>query len=121
MPFSSANLVEFWRRWHISLSSWIRDYVFFPLGGSRRGEWVTARNHFVAMTLCGLWHGANWPMVAWGMVNAFYMIVHRWFRAWAVERPRLAAALQTGPGTAGRIPLTFTTFVFALVVFPTSS
>ncbi len=63
MPYSAANIADFWRRWHISLSSWIRDYIFIPLGGSRGGEWMTVRNLMIAMTLGGLWHGANWTFV----------------------------------------------------------
>jgi alginate O-acetyltransferase complex protein AlgI len=121
LPFLAANVAEFWRRWHISLSSWIRDYLFFPLGGSRAGGWRTARNVLIAMTLCGLWHGARWPCVVWGLLNGVYMGVHRLFRPWAQRRPRLDALLQTAGGTALRVGLTFLTFVLALVVFRTAS
>jgi alginate O-acetyltransferase complex protein AlgI len=120
-PFAAANVAELWRRWHISLSSWIRDYIFFPLGGSRGGGWRTARNVLVAMTLCGLWHGAKWPCVVWGLLNGAYMVVHRLFRSWAQRRPRLDGLLQTAGGTSLRVGLTFLTFVLALVVFRTSS
>jgi alginate O-acetyltransferase complex protein AlgI len=117
MPFLARNVAEFWRRWHISLSNWIRDYVFLPLGGSRRGRWRTAGNLLAAMTLCGLWHGANWSFVAWGAVNGVFMIVHRVFRSWARRRPRLDGLLLTAPGTAFCVALTFTTFVLAMVLF----
>src|SRR5262249_44096353 len=60
LPYFAPNIAEFWRRWHISLSSWLRDYLFFPLGGSRGGPWKTCRNYMITMTLCGLWHGAAW-------------------------------------------------------------
>ncbi len=121
MPFAAANITEFWRRWHISLSNWIRDYVFFPLGGSRGSAWRTAGNLLVAMTLCGLWHGAKWPFIAWGLLNGVYMVVHRAFRSWAERRPRLDGLLQTEAGTGLRVALTFLTFVLALVVFRTGS
>src|SRR5207302_9424153 len=60
MPFAAANITEFWRRWHISLSNWIRDYIYIPLGGNRGSAGRVAFNTLFAMTLCGLWHGANW-------------------------------------------------------------
>src|SRR5262249_17882994 len=59
-PYLSSNITDFWRRWHVSLSSWLRDYVFFPLGGSRKGRWLDHRNLMITMIACGLWHGANW-------------------------------------------------------------
>lgn len=69
-PYASASISEFWRRWHITLSRWIRDYIYIPLGGSRHGHMATARNLFVTMGLAGLWHGANWTFVLWGIVHA---------------------------------------------------
>src|SRR5262249_37582369 len=69
MPFLSANISEFWRRWHISLSSWLRDYLFIPLGGSRHGFWNTIRNLLITMTLAGLWHGGDWQIVVLGVVQ----------------------------------------------------
>src|SRR5690242_21641468 len=107
MPYLSANIAEFWRRWHISLSSWLRDYLFIPLGGSRDGEWHTARNLFLTMALGGLWHGASWNFVVWGMYNGLLLIGHRAFRAFAGTRPYLDAALRTAPGTAARVAVTF--------------
>ena len=77
MPYFSANLPEFWHRWHISLSRWIRDYVYIPLGGSRGGPWATARNVFLTMTLCGLWHGAGWTFVLWGAYHGALLALHR--------------------------------------------
>lgn len=73
-PFFSRNLTEFWRRWHISLSSWFRDYLYIPLGGSRNGKFKTIRNIFLIFLLGGLWHGANWTFLVWGFVNALYLI-----------------------------------------------
>jgi len=73
-PYFSRDIAEFWRRWHISLSTWFRDYIFFPLGGSYRGIWINLRNIFIVFVLTGLWHGANWTFVAWGILNAVYFL-----------------------------------------------
>ena len=80
MPYASANISEFWRRWHISLSSWIRDYLYIPLGGNRGSTVRTAFNLLFTMTLCGLWHGANWTFVVWGALNGAYLLVHCAFK-----------------------------------------
>ena len=74
LPYFSRNVAEFWRRWHISLMSWFRDYVYIPLGGSRVNRWKLARNTFVVFLLSGLWHGANWTFVFWGAYNAALFI-----------------------------------------------
>lgn len=73
-PYFSRDIAEFWRRWHISLTSWFRDYVYIPLGGSRRGVPVTIRNIFIVFLLSGFWHGANWTFLVWGFVNACYFL-----------------------------------------------
>jgi alginate O-acetyltransferase complex protein AlgI len=117
MPYLSANIAEFWRRWHMSLSTWLRDYLFFPLGGSRGSHWKTGRNLLITMTLCGLWHGANWPMVTFGFLQGWCLIVHRHFRLFCEGRPRLAGPLQSPPGTALRVAFTFLVFVATLTVF----
>jgi alginate O-acetyltransferase complex protein AlgI len=77
MPYLSSDIGEFWHRWHMSLSRWIRDYVYIPLGGSRGGPWMTARNVFLTMTLCGLWHGAGWTFVLWGAYHGALLALHR--------------------------------------------
>ena len=69
-PFFSRNIGEFWRRWHISLSTWFRDYVYIPLGGSRFGRWKSLRNITVVFLVSGLWHGANWTFILWGVIHA---------------------------------------------------
>jgi alginate O-acetyltransferase complex protein AlgI len=117
MPFLSANIAELWRRWHISLSSWIRDYLFIPLGGSRGTRWQTYRNLLITFALCGLWHGAGWNFVLWGVLNGVLLVIHAAFRPWCERRPRLAAVLCSGPGTACRIGVTFTCFCVIFVVF----
>lgn len=73
-PYFSRDIAEFWRRWHISLSSWFRDYLYFPLGGSKGGEWKTIRNTFAIFLVSGFWHGANWTFVVWGLLHALYFL-----------------------------------------------
>ncbi len=73
-PYFSRDIAEFWRRWHISLSTWFRDYLYFPLGGSRGGTWVKVRNTFVIFIVSGFWHGANWTFIVWGALNAIYFL-----------------------------------------------
>lgn len=73
-PYFSRDIAEFWRRWHISLSTWFRDYVYIPLGGSRTGRWLSVRNIFIVFLLSGLWHGANWTFIFWGGLNALYFL-----------------------------------------------
>jgi D-alanyl-lipoteichoic acid acyltransferase DltB (MBOAT superfamily) len=73
-PYFSRDIAEFWRRWHISLSTWFRDYLYFPLGGSQGGTLMKVRNTFVIFLVSGFWHGANWTFLAWGLLNALYFI-----------------------------------------------
>jgi alginate O-acetyltransferase complex protein AlgI len=116
MPYLSANIAEFWRRWHISLSNWLRDYIFIPLGGSRGGFWFTARNLLITFALGGLWHGATWCWLVWGCIHAVMLIVHRAFRQFAEARPTLKWALETKAGTVVRILVTLF-FVTLSMVF----
>ena len=73
-PYFSRDIAEFWRRWHISLSTWFRDYLYIPLGGSRGGTWMKIRNTFIIFIVSGFWHGANWTFVIWGALNALYFL-----------------------------------------------
>lgn len=73
-PYFSRDIAEFWRRWHISLSSWFRDYVYIPLGGSKGGKWMQIRNTFIIFLLSGFWHGANWTFLIWGGLNAVFFL-----------------------------------------------
>ena len=73
-PYFSRDIAEFWRRWHISLSTWFRDYIYIPLGGSRGGLWFKIRNTFIIFIVSGFWHGANWTFLFWGFLNACYFI-----------------------------------------------
>jgi alginate O-acetyltransferase complex protein AlgI len=81
LPYIAANVSEFWHRWHISLSTWLRDYLFIPLGGSRGSKWFTYRNLFITMTLGGLWHGAAMHFLAWGAYQGVLLILHREYTA----------------------------------------
>ncbi|MBI1382934.1 MAG: MBOAT family protein [Planctomycetaceae bacterium] len=81
-PYGSASVTDFWRRWHVSLSSWFRDYLYIPLGGSRGGRWHTYRNLWVVFLTCGLWHGASWTFLAWGAYHGALLVGERAFGAW---------------------------------------
>ena len=73
-PYFSRDIAEFWRRWHISLSSWFKDYLYIPLGGSKGGMWMKVRNTFIIFLVSGFWHGANWTFIIWGLLNAIYFL-----------------------------------------------
>ncbi|WP_235487083.1 MBOAT family O-acyltransferase, partial [Frankia sp. AvcI1] len=99
-PYASRSLQEFWRRWHMTLSRWLRDYVYLPLGGSRRGRRRTYLNLMITMTLGGLWHGASWTFVLWGALHGAALVTERRLRTWRARQARRADAA----GLA-RIPL----------------
>ena len=109
-PYRSASLQEFWRRWHISLSSWLRDYLYKPLGGSRFGEFATYRNLMITMLLGGLWHGAAWTFVVWGLLHGAGLAVER---AW---RERFGPRALSLPGRILAVVVTFH-FVCAAWIF----
>jgi len=93
-PYASRSIREFWRRWHISLASWLRDYLYIPLGGNRRGRLHTSFNLLLVFFLCGLWHGASWTFVCWGLFHGFFLIVERtrfgsWMSRWWWPLPHL--------------------------------
>ena len=73
-PYFSRNIGEFWRRWHISLSTWFRDYIYIPLGGSQKGKWKSIRNVFIIFVVSGFWHGANWTFIFWGLFHAMLFL-----------------------------------------------
>jgi D-alanyl-lipoteichoic acid acyltransferase DltB (MBOAT superfamily) len=118
-PYKATSITEFWRRWHMTLSRFLRDYLYIPLGGSRRGPARRYVNLMVTMVLGGLWHGAAWTFVAWGALHGVYLVVHH---AW---RHAVAAAGLAGKGGApgrwaGRL-LTFVAVVFGWVLFRAES
>ncbi len=105
-PYLARNIAEFWQRWHISLSTWLRDYLYIPLGGSRRGPVRTYVNLLATLTLCGLWHGASWNYIQWGFFNGVLLVLHRLYdralagRPWADRvRNSAAFAVLAVPGT----------------------
>lgn len=85
-PYLAHNVSDFWRRWHVSLSTWLRDYLYVPLGGSRGSRLATHRNLMLTMLLGGLWHGAAWTFVAWGALHGLALVAHREWRRWAAGR-----------------------------------
>jgi D-alanyl-lipoteichoic acid acyltransferase DltB (MBOAT superfamily) len=97
-PYLATSLQDFWRRWHISLSTWLRDYLYIPLGGSRDGETRTFRNLMATMLLGGLWHGANWTFVFWGAIHGLGLGIERAFRNVFPEK----ASGGPGSGLAGQ-------------------
>ena len=99
-PYFAASFSEFWQRWHISLSSWIRDYIYIPLGGSRQGRLRTAFNLLVTMFLAGLWHGAGWTYVVWGLLHGLFLAVQR-----AASAPCQALARKLRCPTFVSVPL----------------
>ncbi|AYB33157.1 MBOAT family O-acyltransferase [Chryseolinea soli] len=78
-PYKSKNIQEFWRRWHITLSQFLRDYIYIPLGGNRKGEWGTASNLMITFILGGIWHGAGWTFIFWGFLHGAALVIHRQF------------------------------------------
>jgi D-alanyl-lipoteichoic acid acyltransferase DltB (MBOAT superfamily) len=98
-PYQARSVAEFWRRWHISLSTWFRDYVYVPLGGNRVGSGRRQLNLLVTFLASGLWHGANWTYVVWGMLHGFYMVAGLTLKPW---RQRIASriGLDRSPGVS---------------------
>ena len=86
LPYASLNPTEFWKRWHITLSSWLQEYLYYPLGGNRKGKIRTYINLFLTMLIGGLWHGANWTFVIWGAINGMALVVHKIFLKWKVDK-----------------------------------
>lgn len=113
-PFKSQNPTEFWRRWHISLSTWLRDYIYIPLGGNRKGRSRAYANQFLTMLIGGLWHGASWMYVIWGAYHGLLLIAHKSIRrVW-----RLPEALAANPVTRmANIVITFTLVVIGFTFF----
>ena len=121
-PYFSKSIAEFWQRWHISLSTWFRDYLYIPLGGNRVPAWRLYSNLFVVFLVSGLWHGANWTFLLWGAMHGAYLIGSLWTReprqrlasaSGLLARPRLRAALQ--------VLVTFHLTTFAWIAFRADS
>lgn len=95
-PYFAQSLQEFWQRWHISFSTFIRDYLYFPLGGSKFSEWKTYRNLFIAFFLAGLWHGASWTFIVWGLMHGIYRMAERFVEKWILQHPISAPTPASG-------------------------
>ena len=113
-PFKSQNPTEFWRRWHISLSTWLRDYVYIPLGGNRKGKFRTHLNKMTTMVVGGIWHGASWMYLIWGAFQGVLLIGHKSISS-IYRAPRF---LKNNPITIGfNILITFTLTAIGFVFF----
>ena len=102
MPYAAHNFTDFWRRWHISLSTWIKEYVYIPLGGSRVSRILIYRNLLIAFVLSGIWHGANWTFLVWGLYHGFFLIMDRLF--WSELQQRISPVINR-----------FLTFFFVMI------
>lgn len=114
LPYIAEDISIFWRRWHISLSSWIRDYVYIPMGGSRCSYTRGLINLFITMTVCGLWHGAAWQFIAWGSCHGLALIANRLWKSW-LDKHNASTFLQSLPLT--RVLNTGFTFLFVAACF----
>ena len=94
-PYKAHNIQDFWRRWHITLSRFLRDYIYIPLGGNRLGDFKKYQNLFITFVLGGIWHGANWTFVIWGMLHGFGSIIHSLFRKLNLKMPVFLAVVLT--------------------------
>lgn len=121
-PYDSLSISEFWRRWHISLSTWFKDYLYLPLGGSRVSAWRHAGNLLITFGISGLWHGANWTYVVWGLLNGFYLIAGSFTKSW---RDRWFGAVGLDSSTPARKAImrlsTFLLTCLAWIVFRSRS
>jgi alginate O-acetyltransferase complex protein AlgI len=115
-PYAAIGFSDFWRRWHITLSSWLRDYLYIPLGGNRKGAARTLVNIMITMFLGGLWHGASWTFVVWGLLHGFYLVVEHLLRQNFPD----VAWVKTGLGRFGLGILTFLLISLAWVFFRSS-
>jgi alginate O-acetyltransferase complex protein AlgI len=113
-PYLARNPADFWRRWNISLSSWFRDYVYIPLGGSRAGEWMWARNVMITFLLSGLWHGASWNYVLWGLYHGVLLVLTRAHQILGNAGPRSATL---GPRDLIQIPAMFVLTLVGWLLF----
>lgn len=125
-PYFSRSIPEFWRRWHISLTTWFRDYIYFPLGGSRCSKWKTIRNVFIVWGISGLWHGANWTFVCWGLYHAVILNIYNIFgiKTKREDEPKLVGwggHFWFNYKDFARILLTFILAVFGWIIFRAES
>lgn len=117
-PYFSSSISEFWKRWHITLSSWFRDYLYIPLGGNRISLKRTSINVFIVFLIAGLWHGASWTFVIWGVIHGFYLLLSQWLRRYNTIYSYLFC-LKTYPSAIKwlKVIITFNLVCFAWVFF----
>jgi len=116
-PYKARNITEFWRRWHITLSRFLRDYLYIPLGGNRQGALRQRVNLMITMLLGGLWHGAGWTFVIWGGLHGLYLVIHQGWRSLAARLPTIASPLWRAPAATLSWSLTFLAVVIGWVFF----
>ena len=117
-PYFSRNITEFWHRWHVSLSTWLRDYLYISIGGNRKGNTRTYFNLLITMLLGGLWHGASWNFVIWGGLHGLYLLVHRiWLKDKKVEELNYVFNWATFPKTLISVGFTFLLVSFTWLFF----
>jgi D-alanyl-lipoteichoic acid acyltransferase DltB (MBOAT superfamily) len=97
-PYKSRSIIEFWRRWHVTLSAWLRDYIYIPLGGNRNGEFGRLRNVFLTFLIGGIWHGAGWTFVIWGALHGAYVVGNHLLRKWRPPQDGQEDSLLPGAG-----------------------
>ncbi|MCJ7438748.1 MAG: MBOAT family protein [Acidimicrobiia bacterium] len=119
-PYTSTSIQDFWRRWHMTLSRWLRDYLYVPLGGNRSGKWRTYRNLMLTMVIGGLWHGAAWTFVVWGAIHGAFLCIEHWRRA-RRETRGLPDPPDTRARRIGARLITFTIVCFAWIFFRSES
>lgn len=120
-PYFSKNPHEFWNRWHISLSTWLRDYLYIPLGGNRKGTFITYRNLLFTMVLGGIWHGAAWTFVFWGIYQGLLLIVHRIFSPFIKKLTFTTSRILTYPWAVFKAVVFFQLVCFGWLIFRAES
>jgi alginate O-acetyltransferase complex protein AlgI len=120
-PLLAGSISEFWRRWNITLGSWLRDYLYIPLGGSHCSKLRAAINVIITMTLCGLWHGAAFHYIVWGFYHGVALALHREFRRFRELHPKFLHFLDSRPGHIFSMFLSFNTLAVSLIIFRASS
>jgi D-alanyl-lipoteichoic acid acyltransferase DltB (MBOAT superfamily) len=113
-PYFSTSIPEFWRRWHISLMNWFRTYIYIPLGGSRHGKYTTIRNVFIVFAISGLWHGANYTFIVWGLYHAFLSLPYILF---AIKTKRATEPLNVPNRQLPAMLLTFLLVNIGMIIF----
>lgn len=115
-PYKSTGIIDFWRRWHITLGTWLRDFLYIPLGGNRKGRFRQYANLFLTMLIAGIWHGSGWTFMIWGGLHGFMLVVNHAFRA-LTKTAAMARWLSAAPVRAASILLTFLAVSVCWVIF----